>query len=282
MIHLFLWAVLVVESLAINPTVESLLQQSTLLGCGTCAICSTCYSNCGPGNIGFDQDNVLTSFCTQSTSSTQFWGCLCTQAPVSSLVSSASASLLNCPSNYPNSTLSSVLIEFSTICVALGFTPPNFSMALETSSTLSSTSSSAILHSTSSSTTLPSTSSSEILGGTPVTVVEQHHGSGLSTGAVGGIVGGILGILLLISVAITFYLLRRRNRASPPSLPNPPIAAAVEKTNDSIQAENLERDQSEDIILGGRLRYPNDEAVGGRLRYPDDRVTEGGRLGSPI
>lgn len=213
MIHLILWAVLFVESLAVDPTVQDLLRNSTLLGCGTCAICSTCYSNCGPGNIGFDQDNVLTSLCAESTSSTQFWGCLCTQAPVGTLVSAASASLANCPSNYPNSTLNSVLTEFSSICVALGFPAPNFSTASGTSATSSlshlstgavttsytstlsnsETSFSSISGSTPISVTtilqgisLPSRKFIRLLGGTPTTILESQHGSGLSSGAVGG------------------------------------------------------------------------------------------------
>jgi hypothetical protein len=128
------WLMFVVESLAIDLSVQALLQQSGLLGCGTCAICSTSYSNCAPGNIGFDQDNSLTSFCTQSTSSTQFWGCLCTQASTNTLVSAAVTSLANCPANYPNSTLSSVLTEFSSICVALGFSAPAFSSGATTPS----------------------------------------------------------------------------------------------------------------------------------------------------
>src|ERR1700738_114830 len=109
MIALILSAVLVVETLAANPAVVSLLQQSLLLGCGTCAICSLCYSNCGPGNLGFDQNSVFTSLCIQSSDSIQFWGCICTTPSAAALIASVSASLANCPTNYPNSTLSSVL-----------------------------------------------------------------------------------------------------------------------------------------------------------------------------
>jgi hypothetical protein len=128
MIALISWAVLVVEALAFSSAVLNLLQQSHLQGCGTCSICSLCYSNCGIGNLGFDQNNVLTSLCIQSSDSIQFWGCLCTTPPVAALIGSVSASLANCPTNYPNSTLSSVLVEFSVICNALGFPAPKFSV----------------------------------------------------------------------------------------------------------------------------------------------------------
>src|SRR5271170_2647422 len=155
--HLILWAVLVVESMAFNAEVAALLEQSNLLGCGTCAICSTCYSNCGPGNIGFDQDNDLTSLCTEPTDSTQFWGCLCTQVPVSVLESEASASLANCPSNYPNSTLSSTLAEFDNICFALGFPQPTFSSVSDLTTSTVATGSTSTLSTDSSSTSSTST-----------------------------------------------------------------------------------------------------------------------------
>ena len=135
MIYLILSAVLVVESLALNPEVQHLLQLSPLLGCGTCSICSTCYSNCAPENIGFDQNKSLTSICTQPTDSVQFWGCLCIQAPVSSLVGSVSASLAACPASYPNDTVSAVLTEFTIICTSLGYPAPNFSTTSKPSTT---------------------------------------------------------------------------------------------------------------------------------------------------
>lgn len=111
------------------------------------------------------------------------------------------------------------------------------------------------------------------LGVTSTTIGDLSHNSGLSSGAIGGIIGGMLGTLILIGVAVTFYLLGRRNRAMPPNLSSPNVAVACGEVqlpqrdeSSASQRTNFERDQRSDIEVGGRLRYPNDQ------------ITESGRL----
>jgi len=116
-----------------------------------------------------------------------------------------------------------------------------------------------------------------LLVGTPTTTVaDQKKGSGLSAEVVGGLMGGIVGIILLISLAVTFYLMGRRNKTKPP---NTTTAVTVETPNEPLHEA---RDRSEEIAdVGGRLRRSQDlSTIGGRLRYPNDDVIEGGRLGS--
>jgi hypothetical protein len=132
MLNLIIWAILAAESMtAFLPSVQSLLASSSLGGCGVCSICSQCYSNCDPGNIGFDQDVIVTQLCTQPTDTPGFWGCVCTQRSVS-LVNSISLSLADCPGS--TDVPSAILAEFSVICVQLGFTPVNFTDISGTSS----------------------------------------------------------------------------------------------------------------------------------------------------
>jgi hypothetical protein len=100
-----------------------------------------------------------------------------------------------------------------------------------------------------------------------LTTLPTHSSNGLSSAAIGGIVGGILGILLLISVAITFYLLVHRNRAQTP-VTIPLSSVGAEKKPEDV--ENLTGD------------LQTTEPAGGRLRYLDDQITEGGRLGASI
>jgi hypothetical protein len=127
MLHFIIWAVLATESMAAAflPSVQSLLASSSLGGCEVCSICSLCYSNCAPGNIGFDQDVIVTQVCTQPTNTPGFWGCVCTQRSVS-LVNIISP---ECPGS-----TDVILAEFSFICVQLGFTPVNFTDISGTSS----------------------------------------------------------------------------------------------------------------------------------------------------
>jgi hypothetical protein len=94
----------------------------------------------------------------------------------------------------------------------------------------------------------------------------------LSSGAIGGIVGGILGALLLITVAIIFYLLgRTRNvRTATPTTSANTEEFSVKKP-DELPSVPQEIAQSE---LSG------DREFGGRLRYQNESTTEGGRLGT--
>ena len=89
----------------------------------------------------------------------------------------------------------------------------------------------------------------------------NQPGSSLSAGAIGGIVGGVLGVLLLAVIAVTFYLLGRRDMTV---LRSPSAARqAWENQDDAPETEgaNIDREQFEDIPVGGRLRYPNDDII---------------------
>lgn len=278
-----------------NPEVLTLLQQSPLLGCGDCAICSKCYTNCGPGNIGFDQDSQIISLCTQATSSTLFWGCVCDQPP-SLLSSNAAASLANCPRNYPNNTLASVQAEFSNICVLLGYPAPHFALAsgeidttaastivptVPTEIPTSSTTSSLTRPTLSISTNYAATTTLETVLPTSSTATSASIAGrmGLSQGEVGAIVGGILGFVLLSAIVVMLYLWRRRGKVK-----NHNSSKVTIHQKGPIQdLTSLARNVDQEVGLGGRLRYPNNAKfvdIGGRLRYPNDEVTEGGRLGS--
>jgi hypothetical protein len=135
MLHCIIWAVLATESMtaAFLPSVLNLLLKSSLQGCGVCAICSICFNNCAPGNLGFDQDVSITQLCTQPTDTPGFWGCVCTERSLS-LVDIVSSSLAVCPVTAGTNPPNIVLAEFSVIRLQLGFTPVNFTDISGTSS----------------------------------------------------------------------------------------------------------------------------------------------------
>lgn len=103
--------------------------------------------------------------------------------------------------------------------------------------------------------------------------------SGLSAGAIGGIVGGILGALLLISVAVTGYLLGRRHSAGT-AIPNPPEVGAPAQKQEVKSAVIATPDL--EAIMAIPEANAADSEPGGRLRYPNESVQDGGRLGSTI
>lgn len=94
--------------------------------------------------------------------------------------------------------------------------------------------------------------------------------SGPSAGEIGGIVGGVLGALLLIFVAVTFYLLGRKSKSVTQPVIQPTSNDAVEAPVEGYTAKEVvdrESNAPVDIEVGGRLRYPNEQEVeGGRLR----------------
>ena len=115
--------------------------------------------------------------------------------------------------------------------------------------------------------------------------IASSTGHGLSAGAIGGIVGGILGVALLICVVVIFYLLNHRKGRVVVSTTNvssargdygnsrhekgytessvnkgyteEPASAALSSDNQQIAGA-----PSQDVEIGGRLRYP-DEPVDG-------------------
>lgn len=187
---------------------------------------------------------------------------------------SVTASLANCPANYPNDTVIAVLNEFSTICTDLGYPAPNFlnvsivsspapsspgsttSIAIKSFSIISGTSMSisvATVFSGIYSTRLKLT---ELLGTTSTTIGGQLQTSGLSSGAIGGIVGGVVGGVLLISMGVVLYFMRHRRKESPAR-----VSTVMEYPNDSNQKTNLAIHPSEDIAVRARLHGPNDDGT---------------------
>lgn len=95
--------------------------------------------------------------------------------------------------------------------------------------------------------------------------------SGITSAAVGGIVGGILGTLLLVSVAVTFYLLGRRNRALPTILDG--SAGVKHDANQVVVEADTEIHQPENPV-----NVPADIVAGGRLRHLTGGEIDGGRI----
>jgi hypothetical protein len=96
--------------------------------------------------------------------------------------------------------------------------------------------------------------------------------SGPSAGAIGGIVGGILGTLLLISVAITAYVLGRR-KGTNAAVPNLPAAETPVQNKEIGPTVIVTPD------VGANTADPE---LSGRLQYPNESITEGGRLRSDM
>lgn len=104
----------------------------------------------------------------------------------------------------------------------------------------------------------------------------SQTGGRLSSGTIAGIVSGVFGGALFISLAIIVYMCNQRRRA----ISNDASAATIiyepteqqtadEKTVTSNPLPTLRTETGEEEMI-----------LGGRLRYPDESITDGGRLNS--
>jgi hypothetical protein len=138
MIHLFLCATLLLETMAQRQTLRAsqnyLLTmadyiQNSMLGldhCGMCAICSECDYNLTPSPtcgdlVGLDQNSSILGFCTNDDVTTMsFWTCVCSSLPGDTVFSST---LNDCYQNSDptsfrdNSTF--VISKFGEICASI-------------------------------------------------------------------------------------------------------------------------------------------------------------------
>ena len=103
----------------------------------------------------------------------------------------------------------------------------------------------------------------------PVSTSDTQNSGGVSAGTAIGIVGGVLGFVVIVCVAVTFFVLLRKDKTKinkPPGVSRISIYGSAE-SNRYMQEPYIELN---DKAAPPTLEPVNGEvASGGRLRYPD-------------